>query len=183
MLKQDLDLEYLNKQLDEYNLKKYFSLTLNFLEKEYDMNIGEFRKKFNIIELNVDDFKNWPYDLNEHLKIKMMDYKERNKDRKEDERVFLYPIVIFYDMINTKDIEKKLNYKIEKIGDDFVKIINNSMIIYLTRIGIFIENYTKSQSKTRLDYIEFITEILNELDIKKCCDIAYETDHFYVRVY
>lgn len=183
LLKQDLDLEYLNKQLDEYNLKKYFSLTLNFLEKEYDMNIGEFRKKFNIIELNVDDFKNWPYDLNEHLKIKMMDYKERNKDRKEDERVFLYPIVIFYDMINTKDIEKKLNYKIEKIGDDFVKIINNSMIIYLTRIGIFIENYTKSQSKTRLDYIEFITEILNELDIKKCCDIAYETDHFYVRVY
>ena len=137
------------------------------------------------IDLNcLNIYRDWPYDLNSHLKIKREDYENRIEHTLEHERIYLYPIVIFKDIINISDIIDKLckAFNVQKISNSIYKLELDSYVFYLTSIGIFIENYVNTSGLSRRVYIQIFEKILKEFNINDLLSIPYAIEHFYVRV-
>lgn len=179
--------DYLANLLNKFNLFNFFELTVSYIYRNYNVDSMIFKKiityfKIDLNCLNI--YRDWPYDLNSHLKIKREDYENRIEHTLEHERIYLYPIVIFKDIINISDIIDKLckAFNVQKISNSIYKLELDSYVFYLTSIGIFIENYVNTSGLSRRVYIQIFEKILKEFNINDLLSIPYAIEHFYVRV-
>ena len=119
-----------------------------------------------------------------HLKIKKKDFEERTQSKKEADRKYLFPAVIFVNKCKFSDIEvlKQNNeFEFKKILDNIYEIVFEDYIFYLTSIGIFIDNYIDTEKLSRRKCLEIIEKFLNTINKKDFYAVSYATDHFYVR--
>lgn len=181
------DLKYLKTLLDKFDLNSYFELVISYIFKNYNVDVNYFKDILDYYNIDLDilkRFPDWPYDLNSHLKIKIVDYEKRTKEVKEEERIYLYPIIIFKDILNIKSYLNKFkkNFNIRKVSNSIYYLTHGRYELYLTDIGIFIENYINTKNITRNGYIGLIEKILNDIPNIKLLPIPYAIEHFYVRV-
>ncbi len=186
MLKENIDYNYLKQLLKEYKLEKFFNIAIEYIKDNYS-SFDKYYKRI-IKELNLEknilkDYPLWPYDLNMHLKIKQEDLNDRTINSKDYDRKYLFPVVVFKNLIDLNKYNKlSSKYNITKIEDSIFEIIYDNYIFYLTPIGIFIENYIDTKSRTRLKYLEIIKMFLNDIDTYDVFNVSYAYNHFYVRV-
>lgn len=187
MLHENIDFKYLNALIKNHNLFKFFELAVTYIYNNYLVDKKTFDKIISFFNINlnvINDFVDWPYNLDSHLKIKQLDFYTRTKTKEEAERIYLFPILIFKDFINIENKIKKINkdYKITKINSCVYKIKKENYIFYFTNIGIFIENYIDTSKLHRINYLNILEKFLSEIDNPNLFPISYATEHFYVRV-
>lgn len=187
MLQEDINYEYLLELILKHNLKEFFDLAITYITRNYKIDqekICTLIKKFNVDTNSLKKYPEWPYDLESHLNIKKIDFDNRTKNNCEFERIYLFPIIIFRDLLDINSIIEKqsLLYKIDKINECIYKITKDDYEFYLTSIGIFIENYIDTTKINRINYLKIFERFLQEINNPKLFSIPYATDHFYVRV-
>ena len=187
MLKDKIDYDYLYSLLNEYKLLKFFNLAVSYINKNYSSFNSYYKvlsNKFNLDDNILNKYPNWPYDLDMHLKVKKEDLDNRLETSKEYERKYLFPVVIFKDLINLSNIKDNIlkKYNIHRIEESIYEINYKGYVFYLTPIGLFIDNYIDTKTKTRLKYIEIIKSFINDINIKDVFNVTYAYTHFYVRV-
>lgn len=119
-----------------------------------------------------------------HLKIKKKDFEERTQSKKETDRKYLFPAVIFVNKCEFSNIEvlKQNNeFEFKKILDNIYEIVFEDYTFYLTSIGIFIDNYIDTEKLSRRKCLEILEKFLNTINKKDFYAVSYATDHFYVR--
>jgi cysteine desulfurase/selenocysteine lyase len=187
MLQEDINIDYLENQLNKYNLTKFFNLTVMYIYNNYAANldkIGGIIKKFNIEKNILDKYPDWPYDAQTHLKIKLEDFNDRNSGKQEFDRKYLFPLVIFNGKFDFSKIKKaKSNgFNALKILDNIYNITHGNYSYYITTVGVFIDNYIDTSAISRRECLKILNELLVLLKIDDFHPIPYATEHFYVRV-
>ena len=187
MLKENIDYDYLKSLLKEYKLEKFFKITLEYINNNYKSFHSYYKilsKEFNVKGDLLKSYPLWPYDLDMHLKIKQEDLDERTAKIKENDRKYLFPVVVFKELFDFKVINDNIikKYNIKLIEDSIYEVNYKDYIFYLTPIGLFIDNYIDTKNRTRNKYIEIIEEFLKEINIKELFNVSYAYNHFYVRV-
>lgn len=187
MLNREINLKYLKEKIDEYKLNEFLSVAVMYISKEYPINAERIKKiidLFKIDEKILDKYPKWPYDNEMHLKIKKKDFEERTQSKKEADRKYLFPAVIFVNKCKFSDIEvlKQNNeFEFKKILDNIYEIVFEDYTFYLTSIGIFIDNYIDTEKLSRRKCLEILEKFLNTINKKDFYAVSYATDHFYVR--
>jgi hypothetical protein len=185
--KEKIDTEYLLTTISKYHLHDFFSLVFMFIYLNYDNDfvlLDKFIDDFKIQRNILDDYSGWPYDKSIHLKVKQKDYYERLLDNKEQERNYLYPVVIFNDLFDFSNLKMidSVDYVITKILDTLYEISCGKYVFYLTSIGIFINNYIDTSIVSRTGFINVLSNFLSKMNLQNHFPIPYSTNSFYVRV-
>lgn len=187
MLNKDIDLEYLKERIDEYELNEFLAVTLMYINREYPMNKDKFVKIINLFKIDtqiLNQYPNWPYDIEMHLKIKKKDFEKRVQNKNEDDRKYLFPVVIFvnkYDFNEIKNIKLNNEFGLKKILDNIYEITFENYKFYFTSIGIFIDNYIDTEKLSRIECIKILEKFLTIINKNDFYSISYATEHFYVR--
>ena len=187
MLNRKINLKYLKEKIDEYKLNEFLSVAVMYISKEYPINAERIKKiidLFKIDEKILDKYPKWPYDNEMHLKIKKKDFEERTQSKKEADRKYLFPAIIFVNKCEFSNIEvlKQNNeFEFKKILDNIYEIVFEDYTFYLTSIGIFIDNYIDTEKLSRRKCLDILEKFLNTINKKDFYAVSYATDHFYVR--
>ena len=188
MLNRRINLKYLKEKIDEYKLNEFLSVAVMYIRKEYPIDEENFEKIIELFKIDrqiLNKYPKWPDDSEMHLKIKKKDFEKRTQSRKEADRKYLFPAVIFVNKYNFNDIEslKQSNeFKFKKILDNIYEIVFDDYTFYLTSIGIFIDNYINTEKLSRRKCLEILEKFLNYINKNDFYDVSYATEHFYVRI-
>ena len=187
MLNREIKLEYLKEKIDEYNLNEFLSVAVMYIMKEYPISVEKFERIIEVFKIDkqiLNKYPKWPYDNEMHLKIKKKDFEERTQNKKEADRKYLFPVVIFvneYNFDNIESVKQDNEFKFEKILDDIYEVRFEDYIFYLTSIGIFIDNYINTENLSRRKWLEIIEKFLDNIKKKDFYAVSYASEHFYVR--
>ena len=187
MLNRKINLKYLKEKIDEYKLNEFLSVAVMYISKEYPINAERIKKiidLFKIDEKILDKYPKWPYDNEMHLKIKKKDFEERTQSKKEADRKYLFPAIIFVNKCEFSNIEvlKQNNeFEFKKILDNIYEIVFEDYTFYLTSIGIFIDNYIDTEKLSRRKCLDILEKFLNTINKKDFYAVSYATYHFCVR--
>ena len=187
MLSREIDLEYLKEKIDEYKLDEFLSVAVMYISKEYPINDKKFEKIIELLKVDrqvLNKYPKWPYDNEMHLRIKKKDFEERTQIKKESDRKYLFPAVIFvnkYDFDNIESLKQNNELEIKKILDDIYEIVYGDYSFYLTSIGIFIDNYINTEKLSRRKCLEILEKFLKYINKNDFHAVSYATEHFYVR--
>lgn len=187
MLNREIDLKYLKEKIDEYKLNEFLSVAVIYICKEYPINTERFKRIIDLFEIDekiLDKYPKWPYDNEMHLKIKKKDFEERTQSKKEADRNYLFPAVIFvnkFEFIDIEELKQNNEFEFKKILDNIYEIVFEDYTFYLTSIGIFIDNYIDTEKLSRRKCLEILEKFLNTINKKDFYAVSYATDHFYVR--
>lgn len=155
MLNREIDLKYLKEKIDEYKLNEFLSVAVIYICKEYPINTERFKRIIDLFEIDekiLDKYPKWPYDNEMHLKIKKKDFEERTQSKKEADRNYLFPAVIFvnkFEFIDIEELKQNNEFEFKKILDNIYEIVFEDYTFYLTSIGIFIDNYIDTEKLSR----------------------------------
>jgi hypothetical protein len=187
MLQEDINFDYLKNQLNKYNLTRFFSLATMYIYNNYSTNLDKISriiKIFNIEKNILDEYPDWPYDAEVHLKIKLEDFNNRTRCGKESDRKYLFPLVIFNNKFDFTKIKKVKNsgFNTLKICDNIYKITHRKYIYYITTVGVFMDNYINTTAISRRECLKILNDLLILVKVDDFDPIPYATEHFYVRV-
>lgn len=187
MLSREINLEYLKGKIDEYKLNEFLSVAVMYISKEYPINDKKFKKIIELLKVDrqvLNKYPKWPYDNEMHLRIKKKDFEERTQIKKETDRKYLFPAVIFvnkYDFDNIESLKQNNEFEFKKILDDIYEIVYGDYTFYLTSIGIFIDNYINTEKLSRRKCLEILEKFLKYINKNDFYAVSYATEHFYVR--
>lgn len=187
MLSREINLEYLKGKIDEYNLNEFLSVAVMYISKEYPINDKKFEKIIELLKVDrqvLNKYPKWPYDNEMHLRIKKKDFEERTQIKKETDRKYLFPVVIFvnkYNFGNIESLKQNNEFEFKKILDDIYEIVYGDYTFYLTSIGIFIDNYINTEKLSRRKCLEILERFLKHINKNDFHAVSYATEHFYVR--
>lgn len=186
MLQTEMDYDYLFDRIEIYHLNIYFKVVLRYIINNYP----HAKERINPVFLNLcdelsEEYANWPYDEDEHKRLKVDDYQQRLAQGGEVERIYLYPVIIFktlYDMSGTQKLKEE-GFALKIINEGIIQCKYANCELYLTSIGILINSFIDTNEVTRIEYIEVIERIMNMLNFEACAfqDVPFATEHFYVR--
>lgn len=178
--RKDIDLKYLNKLISKNRLYQFFELAVvfiyfNYCYEPYDQKA--IKRVIDYFKLNrnvLNDYYMWPYDLKMHLKIKRQDYIERSASNLEQERVYLFPVVMFQDEFDFSVLNKaNSEYKIEQLDVSIYKVTYAKFAFFITSIGIFICNKIETNAISRKEIISILQNFKSDFNIKNEQDIPY----------
>ncbi len=187
MLSREINLEYLKGKIDEYKLNEFLSVAVMYISKEYPINDKKFKKIIELLKVDrqvLNKYPKWPYDNEMHLRIKKKDFEERTQIKKETDRKYLFPAVIFvnkYDFDNIESLKQNNEFEFKKILDNIYEIVYGDYTFYLTSIGIFIDNYINTEKLSRRKCLEILEKFLKYINKNDFHAVSYATEHFYVR--
>ncbi len=177
----NIDYQYLKRRICEKHINEYVNLVVSFIKHNYksDVKIDEFVERMDIDDTIYKDNNDWPYVEESHIKIKKNDYEKRIINSPDEERIFLMPLVMFKEYVETRKLGELLSA--EMITEYLYRINKKGYALYLTGFGIFLDYTVDTRIVNRKEIISEIEEILKKLNITETMSIPYATDSFYVR--
>lgn len=183
----ELELEQLQKLLREYDLEQFFTLAASFIAKNYpsaDARLAYVLKWFHIDGTLLERYPGWPYDKESHRKIKREDLDKRTAHKPDNERSYLYPVVMFRELFAFDRLKgaRERGFSVTQLLDTVCRVERSGYVFFLTSIGILIDSYINTEHISRLGFLKEIDDFLQVVGNPARFPIPYATKHFYVRI-
>ena len=186
--KVDLNYQILNKLIEQYELKFFFSVAVLFIFDNYDISENIKLKIKNIIDINeyidiVNNFNLWPFNSETVYKDKEMDYKKRLLMSVDKKRIYLFPLIMFDTpyRISKTSIKRLVenSFAFSSLCEGIYELRIKKLRFLLTSMGLFIDNSSDIQNSGRKNVRDYATQILNICEIKDFLGIPYLTNDWY----
>lgn len=184
LIHENINEKKLVEELEKNELCSFFMVVAEFLIRDYDI-LQKPGKFHNIYKLLLDykrsDIGCWPYSTLDVVRIKKLEFKRFIGEGVESERMYLYPTIIFKNVLDVKGILCKLKNKTELLYISNMKILSENIyqleidetyFFVLTPIGVFLEmkEYYVENMKPK---IRNVLEKILEITLIECLDIPY----------
>lgn len=143
LLKNGINAQILSDYIKQNKLQFFFLVAIKYIENNYDLNQEIFNELYSYIDEDSVDIGNWPYDYADVYRIKRHDWTMRTQKFADNDRIYLFPLIVFNKYVNLEKFmfsEYFLQYKIECIQDNMYFIKYNDARLLLCGMGIFWDN-------------------------------------------
>ena len=186
LIKENLDLKYLENQIKVNKLELFFSVAVKYIMDNYDLlpsNIKDIQDVLKSLSTENIDIKNWPYNYKQVYKFKLEDFSIRTQKHQDNDRIYLFPLVIFNKILQITDEIKRIlvnKYDNLKELDTSLYILNYRDNNYLIcGMGIFWDNSNDINNVKRQDIEKFLNELVDIIDMR--ANLVYMT--YYLEHY
>ena len=149
ILKQNLDYEYLTRQLSRYRLDFFAKAAVKYILQNYELPDEKKSRLEKIFNTSDFELRDWPYSYAQVYQLKSDELQQRSRHYVDHDRIYLFPLAIFNQQLNLNEaVISRISSRpceVEKLDEQLFMLKYREAKLLLCGMGIFWDNSNEAE--------------------------------------